>query len=163
MTGQVDLSGLRDIIEPIQPDIFPLAVGWWIVLIGVVVGICLCILVWMRYYYSPLAYALRDWCHICRRCKNERSLEKYAAQLIRRAAVYRFGADAIAALSDTEWICFLENQAQKKISLNHLKQIAFSVYLPDNKKQQHMTLSEIDTVTRQLLKIILTSKKEQKK
>ena len=37
MEQNIDLSGLRDIHIPLQPNFFPLALGWWILIILLIV------------------------------------------------------------------------------------------------------------------------------
>lgn len=159
MTSTIDLSGLRDIIEPIRPDFFPPAIGWWIVILGGILIILMLIFFGIHHYYAPLPYALRE----LKKHRSEStpvSFAKEASKLLKRAAILKFGAEKVATLSDDTWYRFLSAQAHQKITSKVIKLIAFSAYLPDNKSQD-VSPQHIYEATRLLLKNILKDKKNE--
>ena len=56
----VDLSGLRDIHLPKEPSWWPLAIGWWIVIGGVIIALMIGGIIFLKWYRHPRHYALRD-------------------------------------------------------------------------------------------------------
>lgn len=159
MTPQIDLSGLKDIIIPTKPDIFPPAIGWWIVGLAGIILVLLGTWLFIHYYFAPLPYALRE-------LKKHRSaqssviLAKEVSKLLKRAAILKFGATKIATLSDETWIRFLSAHAHAKIAPDIIKMIAYSSYLPDNKKSD-ISAHKIYIAARYLLKNILKDKKHE--
>lgn len=136
MTGQVDLSGLKDIILPIKPDWFPPAIGWWWIALLVVIAILGIISAWIHIHFSPLKYALRELKKKRHETKSPIHFAKEVSLLIKRVAIFRFGAQKVAGLSDEAWARFLSMHAFGKIDADLIKFVAFSAYLPDNGKQR---------------------------
>lgn len=157
---QPDLSGLHDIIEPIQPSFFPPAPGWWLVLIATLIALLISIFGVMHHYFSPLPYALRELKKSHRRTRSAAALAGEVTKLLKRAAILRFGSQKVAALSDTAWVRFLFLQSRGKISKETLKFIAFSTYLPDN-DHTPMSKKKVYRAAQKLLKYILKGKKHE--
>lgn len=161
MQQQIDLSGLHDIIEPVRPAFFPPAPGWWIVLIGGILVLLAAVFAGVHFYLSPLQYALRELKKSRRRSSSSVQLAKEASKLMKRAAIFRFGAQKVAALSDTAWSRFLFLQSRGKIAKDVLKFIAFSTYLPDNEMNQ-VSKAKVYFAARKLLKYILKGKNHER-
>lgn len=154
---QVDLSGLKDIIVPIRPDFWPLAVGWWIVIIGAVVLVLACIGWFVHYYFSPLVYAQRELKKLKKHYHSSVILAREISKLLKRAAILRFSAEKVAVLSDETWARFLSAEAHSKIKPDVIKFIAYSAYLPDNQKNT-LSVSELYRAGQILLTNVLKDK-----
>lgn len=159
MEHQIDLSGLRDIIEPIKPDFFPPAIGWWIVMVGALICFLILIGLWVHYYFSPLSYAVRELKKDYRQRHKPAQFAKNVSKLLKRAAILKYGRERVAALSDEMWMRFLSGQSHGKTQLEIIKFIAFSTYLPDNKTQK-VSDKMIYDATIILLKNILKDNKK---
>ena len=159
MERQIDLSGLRDIVEPIKPDFFPPAIGWWIVIVGGIICFLILIGVWVHHYFSPLSYALRELKKDYRQGQKPVRFAKNVSKLLKRAAILKYGRERVAALSDETWMRFLSGQSHGKIEIDIINFIAFSTYLPDNQEQK-VSDKMIYDATKILLKNILKDKKK---
>ena len=159
MEQQIDLSGLKDIIEPIKPDFFPPAIGWWIVMVGGIICLLILIGLWVHCYFKPLSYALRELKKDYHQGQNPVRFAKNVSKLLKRAAILKYGRERVAALSDEMWMRFLSGQSHGKIDVEIIKFISFSTYLPDNKIQK-VSDKMIYDATIILLKNILKDKKK---
>lgn len=115
MTEQELLSRLRDIHAPTEPQWWPPAPGWWILLLALAVLAALVI----RYATPRLQswqrrrHLLRELDGIELRYRTDDSAAQVAAevsQLLRAAALERFPAARVAGLHGEEWIRFLESR-----------------------------------------------------
>ena len=158
-TSQIDLSGLKDIIVPIKPDFFPPAIGWWIVIICILVGVLLIVGYGIHCYFSPLSYAMRELKKDYHQEKQPVRFAKNVSKLLKRAAILKYGIEKVGALSDDMWGRFLSLQSHGKIASDIIKFIAFSTYLPDNQKQS-VSNKKIYEAARVLLQNILKDKKK---
>ena len=158
-TSQIDLSGLKDIIVPIKPDFFPPAIGWWVVIICIFVGVLLIIGYGVHCYFSPLSYTMRELKKDYHQKKQPVQFAKLVSKLLKRAAILKYGTEKVGALSDEMWGRFLSLQSHGKITSDVIKFIAFSTYLPDNQKQS-VSNRMIYDATRVLLQNILKDKKK---
>lgn len=158
MTPQIDLSGLKDIILPAKPPVWPLAVGWWIVIVIGLILILGFISIFVHHYFSPLSYAQRELKKLKKQNDSAAKLAKEVSKLLKRAAILRFSAEKVAALSDEMWERFLLAHAHSKIDPTVIKFIAYSTYLPDNKSTS-VTAQAVYKATHLLLNNILKDKK----
>lgn len=155
---QIDLSGLKNIHLPLKPDFFPPATGWWLVGFGI---ICCCfLLLWIGriFYFSPKAYALRELAQIRRQKYTSVACGKALSALLKRVALYQFGAKKTASLSEEKWSTFLQSAAPKVFSQDEANFIAFSTYLPDN-QIRNMDLAVIIQHTAQWIRTVMKRKK----
>lgn len=159
MTMPVDLSGLKDIVVPTEPAFFPPAIGWWIVMIGILVLLLSIIGYGVHYYFLPLSYALRELKTDYRKKGKNIYFAKSVCKLLKRAAILKYGAEKVGHLSDEMWYRFLSQQSHGKIEQGVIKFIAFSPYLPDNKKQL-VSDKMIYNAAKELLPHILKDKKK---
>ena len=128
----VDLSQLKGLHIPTTPNIFPLAIGWWLIII------CLLILLLGVYF---LIYA---WVHSLRR-QVMRQLKKIKQisdtkemlislnQLAKQLAISRFGREKVAPLYEKEWVTFMNFSAKKDIfSKEYIDLLHKSMYAKKN-------------------------------
>ncbi len=129
----IDLSGLRDVHDVIQPSFFPPAVGWWILLIGII-GIILIGWGWYRLYYmSSKKYAQRVLRGIFRKRLPTTALGVELGKLLKRVALIRFPREDVAKLSGEAWADFLCRTGGRVITPEQAKFIAESAYMPAQK------------------------------
>lgn len=156
---QIDLSGLKDIIIPIKPDFFPLAIGWWIVMICGVIALLIIVGLAVHHYYLPLPYALRELKKEYSQNKTPVRFAKNVSKLLKRAAILKYSSEKVGALSDEMWMRFLSQQSNGKIIPEIVNFIAFSTYLPDNQKKS-VSKKVVYDAAKILLKNILKDKKK---
>ena len=129
--NQIDLSGLKDIRLPIEPSFWPLAKGWYLLFISIVILSILIFIFWKIYQNKPLPYALRELNKIKKENSNQ-SL-KQLSQLLKRVAMAKFGRDAIAPLHEDEWQEFLLASAPQTLDKEQAEQLAYAIYNPNPK------------------------------
>ena len=129
--NQIDLSGLKDIRLPIQPDFWPLAKGWYILFFTILLLIIVGIITWKIYQNRPLPYALKELKKI--KQMNAKDSLKQLSQLLKRVAMAKHGRDAIAPLHEDEWQEFLLASAPQILSKEQAKQLAYAIYNPNPK------------------------------
>lgn len=129
----LDLSGLKDVILPIKPALFPLAWGWWI--LGIALLFLLFIL-WslVRYFYpTPHTYALRLLKELEKKKLPPAATGKELSKLLKRVALACFPRETVAHLTEKEWSHFLQSQGNGILSQEEADFIAFSTYMPPQK------------------------------
>ncbi len=107
---KLDLSELKDIHIPIKPDILPLSWGWWLLIWIGFIFILFSIYLIYKYLTHPKIYALKELKRI-EKLENRYFLKEINS-LLRRIAIYKYGAKNAASLYGEEWLSFL-NQTQK--------------------------------------------------
>ncbi len=127
-----DLSGLKDIHMVAEPSWWPPAVGWWLVLAGIVGFILLTGILYAVWYHRPRQYALRALETLYRTTENPVVLARHMSALLKRIALTLYPRRAVAGLSAEDWQAFLIEQTQNAFSAEQAKLLAFSTYLPDN-------------------------------
>ena len=113
MSAELDLAALlRDVHPPAEPPWWPLAPGWWIVLVIVLVLLAIAIRRalprWQRWRIRRRLLA--DLEAIVRRHRAgalETATAADVSQLLRRAALERYPQLAAAGLVGDDWIAFL--------------------------------------------------------
>ena len=128
---EVDLSGLRDIHMPIEPSWWPPALGWWLVLAGIFVVALIFGLIYGCWYNRPKQYALRELKHIYVKEKNSVEMARQVSLLLKRVALFNYPRKKVAALTDEQWIAFLQSKTAKSFSVEQLELLAISAYMPD--------------------------------
>ena len=128
MTPNIDLSGLRDIHILSRPPIWPLAYGWWILLISLVV--ILIVFFAGRYLWRkrPVVYAVKVARNLTKENSNDLTYIKGLSQLLKRVAIAAFGRTTVASLSGMKWQEFLLTQAPDTFSKSEAHAIAFAPY-----------------------------------
>jgi len=128
MTPQIDLSGLKDLHLLTQPSVWPLAIGWWI-LIGTVLVLCGLILICYHIWHQrPSVYAIRKTRKIASSIPDDLVYLKNISQLLKRVAIAVYGRPKIASLSDQTWQDFLLSEAPTTLTKKEAHLIAFAPY-----------------------------------
>ena len=148
--NQIDLSGLKDIRLPVEPSFWPLAKGWHILFILIVILSILIFIFWKIYQNKPLPYALRE----LKKIKNENSNQslKELSQLLKRVAMAKFGRDAIAPLHEDEWQEFILSVAPDVFTVKQAEQLAYTVYNPNKKIADKKILISAEKWIKKVLK-----------
>lgn len=129
----LDLSGLKDVILPVKPALFPLAWGWW------VSGILLLFLLFVlgglvRYFYpTPHRYALRLLKELEKKKLPPVATGKELSKLLKRVSLACFPRETVAHLTEKEWSHFLQTQGKNILTPEEADFIAFSAYMPPQK------------------------------
>lgn len=124
---QIDLSGLRDIHLPTEPNFWPLATGWYILIIGLILSFLICFIWWRIYQNRPLPYALRELEKIQKTSKDQLKL---LSQLLKRVAMAKYGRKEVAPLTEDTWQDFLLSAAPDTLTQKQAHLLAFAVYAP---------------------------------
>ena len=101
------LADLRDVIHPVDPGFWPPAMGWWIVLVLVI--LCLIGALYLfRSIYLRLAETsfVREVDALAQLQPREAVVE--LSILMRRIAMTRFPRHSVAGLSGEDWLQFLD-------------------------------------------------------
>lgn len=107
-----NLPELRDIHLPSEDvSIFPLAYGWWYVLLGIVLSVGCFYIIRLIRRTSALLYAR----HLLKSLKNENSISSAVkmSEILRRVCVRKY-PEAVA-LADSQWIDFINSKTKKPI------------------------------------------------
>lgn len=157
MQPEIDLSGLRDLHLLAQPNWWPLAYGWWVIIAFVCIIILLAVLFWVHWRHKPDIYAIRKLTKISQKESDDLLYVKKISQLLRRVAIAADGRAAVAQLSDTKWQRFLQERAPDILPEYEAHLIAFAPYEPAIKKTINRPVFEDHLA--QWIKKVLKSKK----
>jgi len=127
----VDLSGLRDIHIPEEPSWWPPALGWWLVLGGILCFVLIIHLIYRYWSRRPKQYALRVLKQIYQDEKNSVAMARQISLLLKRVALFNYPRKKVATLTDEQWIAFLQSKTAKSFSVEQLELLALSAYMPD--------------------------------
>ena len=136
----VDVSGLKGLHVPTSPDIFPLAIGWWLVAVSLSLVILLFYFVIYAWVHSLRRQVLRQLKKVKKITDNKKML-KSINQLAKQLAIARFGRKKIASLYEKEWVTFMNNSVKKEIfskeyvDLLHKNIYAKKSNISDSKRQ----------------------------
>lgn len=126
--------------NPTGADIglWPLAWGWWVLIIVSLMAI-VGLIIWIRHYYTSrvfLRLAIREVQNIS---NDSSDLKAACNQILKRTFMSYFPVDTVAQLHGEKWSRFIQNQLtdKNKIHLN-----AFLTYLANGFYQKH-TSSEL--------------------
>jgi|GEM_PF-624671 len=126
------LENLADVSLGQTPSIWPLAWGWWIVIVLAIITLAVSFWLFTAHIrkHKFKRQALRA---VHRVASNETQALANLHAVLRRAAMHYFGAQNINSLQGESWQQFLQDRAKhaKKIdheSLNQLAQLESSLY-----------------------------------
>lgn len=154
--ASIDLSGLKGIIIPAKPDFLPLAPGWWLMMTLFLFLITCLLIIWAKYYFSPLAYALRELKKAKKNAATPVQFARDSSKLLKRVALYKFGSDKAATLSESAWARFLMRQG-KHIDPQVAEYISVSTYLPDH-ADTPLSITKINHTVQKIIKHMLKGK-----
>lgn len=147
-----DLSAMHDIIvPPFQSSYWPLALGYWLVLISLVILIVGCTIFFIYYTkkYRARTQALKEL-----KLMSHQELSVYSA-LIKRVAIHYYGRESIARLSGKTWLKQLKSWAPQTQHPT-LETLFSERYQPQH--QPSMNLVELQPLFKKI--IIQCSKKK---
>ena len=136
----VDVSGLKGLHVPTSPDIFPLAIGWWLIAVLLSLIILLLYFVIYAWTHSLRRQVLRQLKKIKKISDNKKML-KSINQLAKQLAIARFGRKKVAPLYESEWVTFMNNSVKKEIfSKEYIDLLHKNIYakrsnISDSKRQ----------------------------
>ena len=154
----LDLSGLKDVILGERPSVFPLAIGWWIVLsVFLLLLVGAIIYVKRRFFPSACLYALQELKKIEKKSLTSVETGKEISKLLKRVAIFKFGRENVSLLTDVEWALFLKNSGQNIFSNKEADFIAKSTWMPPQ-KDVAISIGSLYTHTKDWIKFVLKEK-----
>ena len=128
----VDLSELKGLHIPKTPDIFPLAIGWWLLIV-------LFFILFLGFYFAIYAWVHSLHRQVMRKMKKIRQISDTKEMLInlnqlaKQLAISRFGREKIASLYEKDWVSFMNFSAKKDIfSKEYIDLLHKSMYAKKN-------------------------------
>lgn len=114
------LAQLKDIQIPQSIGVWPLAGGWWIlIIIASVMSLCLFWWVWQRYRRNRAkkrALVLLNQFKRSQTYRNDAAATaSYLSALLRRVAIAYYPRHEVAGLSGNQWLEFLDKHAKKPL------------------------------------------------
>ncbi|WKY60208.1 DUF4381 domain-containing protein [Vibrio sp. SNU_ST1] len=153
MNQPLDLS---PIITPSAPSWWPLAWGWWVVIITATALIALMFFMAKRRKINQQAKQEALTCF--RNSQFSNALSPSAAQnIVRQAALSYFPREKIAGLSGDDWLTFLDAQLKKPLFVakqSHWQQALYqdtALMSDEQKKAQQQLVNDCETWLRKAL------------
>jgi len=153
MNQPLDLS---PIITPSAPSWWPLAWGWWAVIITAIVVIALVFFIIKRRQKNQ--YAKNEALACFRNSQPSNTLSPSAAQdIVRQAALSYFPRDKVAGLSGDDWLAFLDAQLAKPLFVAKQSQWQQALYQDaalmndEQKMDQQQLVNDCETWLRKAL------------
>ncbi|MEZ9514202.1 DUF4381 domain-containing protein [Vibrio splendidus] len=153
MNQSLDLS---PVIAPDAPTWWPLAWGWWAVIIAGIVLIALVFFIIKRRQKNQRAKNEALTCF--RNSQPSNALSPSAAQdIVRQAALSYFPRDKVAGLSGDDWLTFLDAQLAKPLFVAKQSQWQQALYQDsalmndEQKKAQQQLVNDCETWLRKAL------------
>jgi hypothetical protein len=111
---QVSLADLKDIHLPLDVSIFPIAIGWKILVLLAIISV----LAFKLYNYYKLKsikrYALMDLEKISKKEASYKEKIIEISKILKRIAIVKYKSKNVANLYGKEWIDFLKNKVKNK-------------------------------------------------
>ncbi|WP_052879161.1 DUF4381 domain-containing protein [Vibrio coralliirubri] len=153
MKQPLDLS---PVIAPNAPTWWPLAWGWWAVIITAIALIALVFFIVNKRQKSQ--YAKNEALACFRDSQPSNTLSPSAAQdIVRQAALSYFPRDKVAGLSGDDWLAFLDAQLAKPLFAAKQSQWQQALYQDtalmsdEQKKAQQQLVNDCETWLRKAL------------
>lgn len=115
--GALDLlNSLKDVHEPPPPGLWPLASGWWVLIVLGVGALIAGIVEWRRRHRlsAPIraAFVELDAWRASASDRDPRDAADELAALLRRAALVRYPRPLVAQLTGDDWLRFLDRTSE---------------------------------------------------
>ena len=153
MNQPLDLS---PIITPSAPSWWPLAWGWWAVIITAIALIALVFFIVKRRQKNQ--HAKNEALACFRNSQPSNALSPSEAQdIVRQAALSYFPRDKVAGLSGDDWLAFLDTQLTKPLFAAKQSQWQQALYqdaslmTDEQKKAQQQLVNDCETWLRKAL------------
>ena len=135
-----NLPEIRDIHIPEGVSLFPIAYGWWVILLGLIGAIILIKLIALAIRTSKRIYALKQLKNI-NTDKPVVAAIKFS-ELLRRICHFKF--KEASALYGDDWIKFLNNHTSHKIADDCAKLLIYAPFMNiDDKSYSPQTAEEL--------------------
>jgi len=138
--SQVSLDQLHDIVLPSEPGIWPLALGWWLLIIALVTGLFFIIKSFMAYrkFWSIKRSAL-NMLPLCNDCND-------LNQLLKQVVIHYCHDEKVLSLTGNDWVNFLSLNIEPS-SKESLTQIIAALYTPHHAQY----FDQYNSITKQWL------------
>lgn len=153
MNKPLDLS---PIITPSAPSWWPLAWGWWAVIITAIVVIAIVFFIVKRRQKNQ--HAKNEALACFRNSQSSNTLSPSEAQdIVRQAALSYFPREKVASLSGDDWLTFLDAQLAKPLFATKQSQWQQVLYQDaalmsdEQKKAQQLLVNDCETWLRKAL------------
>ncbi|MFA0057466.1 DUF4381 domain-containing protein [Vibrio echinoideorum] len=153
MNQSLDLS---PVIAPDAPSWWPLAWGWWAVIITAIALIALVFFIVKRRQKNQ--HAKNEALACLRSSQPSNALSPSAAQdILRQAALSYFPRDKVAGLAEDDWLAFLDAQLAKPLFSAKQSQWQQALYqdtslmTDEQKKAQQQLVNDCETWLRKAL------------
>lgn len=130
----IDLNNLKDLVMPTPPSVFPLAFGWWILIIILLILVCFICFFICKYYFSSKTYALLELKDIKNQNLPDFIFLREISKLLRRVSLFLYPKQGVGKLSEQSWSDFLHQKAPHILPQHVSDLIAFSTLKPDQTK-----------------------------
>ena len=129
-----DLSGLKDVILGEKPPLFPLPIGWWIIIGLLIVAIITSVfIIKIKFFPSAYTYTLKEIAALKRKNLTPVQSAKEISKILKRVAILKFGQEQVAALSHQEWKNFLKEKSPNSKQTKEIDFISKAAFLPPEK------------------------------
>ena len=119
---------IRDIQLPLGVDMFPIAYGWWIVLLGIVLLLIIARLIVWGINTSKKHYALKELKNINTDNVIDGAIKM--SLLLRRICNIKYKNASV--LYGKEWVSFLKTHTKTKIDDKSAELLIFAPFINDN-------------------------------
>lgn len=141
----IDLTQLKPLQISNRPSIFPLAWGWWIMILLVLISAILLYFLVQYILDQEKRLALFELKQIKKRSGKAFISEINA--LLKRTAIVRYGAENVASLYGKEWVSFLNKTKECHFSDNFVALLEKSMYAEEVEISENERLNVIRQVS----------------
>ena len=140
MQTNIDLSGLKGLHIPLEPNVFPLAVGWWLLILAFIFFVALIYFLYHHWLYSLKHQVWQEYNNI-KKVQNTSQMLKQLNQLGKKIAIARFGREKIANLYEDEWVSFMNSLLKNELfSKEYIDLLHKSMYAKENQISEQMRI-----------------------
>lgn len=127
---------LRDIHLPVEPGFWPLAPGWWaLIVVGIILGYLLARVYLQLRKSRQLNHLMQNELNAVnssyQQHKNKHQLASDISQLLKRFVLHVLKDNDAAALSGEKWVDYLNQQIGMSYFDEHIDVLTTAQYTPD--------------------------------